>query len=143
MVSWTVDYQAPPSVGFSRQECWSGLPFPFPGDLPDPGLEAGSPALAGGFFTLSHLELHFYTLYLLISHSLQYFPRDNMSPRTRWGGLFSVLWTPSSDSLCPASAGPEHSQPQGLLRSPVPRKDVGCQLSTNSSGRNKPLTWLE
>ena len=45
MVSWTVDYQAPPSVGFSRQECWSGLPFPFPGDLPDPGIEPGSPAL--------------------------------------------------------------------------------------------------
>ena len=58
-------------MGFPRQEYWSGLPFPFPGDLPDPGLEAGCPALAGGFFTLSHLELHSYTLYLLISHSLQ------------------------------------------------------------------------
>ena len=34
----TVAYQAPPSIGFSRQECWSGLPFPSPGDLPDPGL---------------------------------------------------------------------------------------------------------
>ena len=42
---WTVAYQAPPSVGFSRQECWSGLPFPSPGDLPDPGIEPGSPAL--------------------------------------------------------------------------------------------------
>ena len=42
---WTVAYQAPPSVGFSRQEYWSGLPFPFPGDLPDPGIEPGSPAL--------------------------------------------------------------------------------------------------
>ena len=42
---WTVAYQAPPSMGFSRQECWSGLPFPFPGDLPDPGIEPGSPAL--------------------------------------------------------------------------------------------------
>ena len=37
--------QAPPSMGFSRQECWSGLPFPSPGDLPDPGIEPGSPAL--------------------------------------------------------------------------------------------------
>ena len=42
---WTVAYQAPPSMGFSRQECWSGLSFPSPGDLPDPGIEAGSPAL--------------------------------------------------------------------------------------------------
>ena len=42
---WTVAYQAPPSMGFSRQECWSGLPFPFPGDLPDPGIEPRSPAL--------------------------------------------------------------------------------------------------
>ena len=42
---WIVAYQAPPSMGFSRQECWSRLPFPFPGDLPDPGIEPGSPAL--------------------------------------------------------------------------------------------------
>ena len=42
---WTVAYHAPPSVGFSRQEYWSGLPFPSPGDLPNPGIEPGSPAL--------------------------------------------------------------------------------------------------
>ena len=42
---WTVAYQAPPSMEFSRQEYWSGLPFPFPGDLPDPGLEPGFPSL--------------------------------------------------------------------------------------------------
>ena len=42
---WTVAYQAPPSMGFSRQEYWSGLPFPSPGDLPDPGIEPGSSAL--------------------------------------------------------------------------------------------------
>ena len=47
---WTVACQAPLSVGFSRQEYWSGLPFPSPGDLPNPGMESGSPALAGGFF---------------------------------------------------------------------------------------------
>ena len=38
----TVAYQAPPSMGFSRQEHWSGLPFPSPGDLPNPGIEPGS-----------------------------------------------------------------------------------------------------
>ena len=41
---WTVAYQAPPSMGFSRQEYWSGLPFPSPGDLPNPGIEPRSPA---------------------------------------------------------------------------------------------------
>ena len=42
---WTVAYQAPLSMEFSRQEYWSGLPFPSPGDLPDPGIEPWSPAL--------------------------------------------------------------------------------------------------
>ena len=48
--------QAPLSMGFSRQAYWSGLPFPSPGDLPDPGMEPASlvsPALVGGFFTTS------------------------------------------------------------------------------------------
>ena len=40
---WTVAYQAPPSMGFSRQEYWNGLPFPSPGDVPDPGIEPWSP----------------------------------------------------------------------------------------------------
>ena len=55
---WTVTYQAPPSMGFSRQGYWSGLPFPSPGDLPDPGIEPtslASPALAGRLFILHHL----------------------------------------------------------------------------------------
>ena len=42
---WTVPYQASLSIGFSRQGYWSGLPFPSPGDLPDPGIEPRSPAL--------------------------------------------------------------------------------------------------
>ena len=42
---WTVGHQAPLSMGFSRQEYWSGLPFPSPGDLPDPGIKPRSPAL--------------------------------------------------------------------------------------------------
>ena len=52
---WTVAHQAPLSMGFSRHEYWSGLPFPS-GDLPDPGIKPvspASPALAGGFFTTS------------------------------------------------------------------------------------------
>ena len=42
---WTVPHQARQSMEFSRQEYWSGLPFPSPGDLPNPGIEPGSPAL--------------------------------------------------------------------------------------------------
>ena len=52
---WTVAHQAPPSTGFSRQEYWSGLPFPSPGNLPDPGIEPRSPTLqadAGRHFNL-------------------------------------------------------------------------------------------
>ena len=48
---WTVHCWAPLCMGFPRVEYWSGLPFPSPGDLPNPGMEAASPALAGEFFT--------------------------------------------------------------------------------------------
>jgi len=47
---WTVAHQALLSMGFPRQEYWSGLPFPSPGDLPDPEIKPGSQALSGGFF---------------------------------------------------------------------------------------------
>ena len=50
-IPWTVACQAPLSMGFSRKEYWSRLPFPSPGNLPDPGIEALSPALAARFFT--------------------------------------------------------------------------------------------
>ena len=48
---WTVAHQAPLSVGFSRQEYWSGLPFPSLGHCPNPGVKPIPPTLAGGFFT--------------------------------------------------------------------------------------------
>ena len=48
---WTVAYQAFPSMGFSRQEYWSGLPFPSPGDLPNPGIKPRSPALEADALT--------------------------------------------------------------------------------------------
>ena len=64
----TIAHQAPLPMGFSRQEYWSGLPCPPPGDLPDPGItpvSLRSPALAGGFFTNStpgkpsiHMQTH-------------------------------------------------------------------------------------
>ena len=49
---WTVAHQAPLSMGFSRQEYWSGLPFPSPGDLPNPGIEPRSPTLQADNFNL-------------------------------------------------------------------------------------------
>ena len=55
-IPWTVALQAPLSMGFSRQEYWSGVPFLLPGDLSDPGIQTASlasPALAGGFFILT------------------------------------------------------------------------------------------
>ena len=48
---WTVAHQAPLSMGFSRQEYWSGLPFPSPGDLPEPGIKPRSPALQADALT--------------------------------------------------------------------------------------------
>ena len=52
-IPWTVTHQAPLCMGFPRQEYWSGLPFPSPGDLPHPRIEHASPELADGFFTTS------------------------------------------------------------------------------------------
>ena len=59
----------PLSMGFSRQECWSGLPFPFPGDPPDPLIQPASlksPALAGRFFTTSATRVVHYKKYILL-----------------------------------------------------------------------------
>ena len=57
VIPWTIAHWAPQSMGFSRQECWSGLPGPPPGDLPDPGIEpepSASPALQEDSLSLSH-----------------------------------------------------------------------------------------
>ena len=56
MTPWTIVLQAALTMGFSRQEYCSGLPFPSPGNLPDPGIEPETPVLAGKFFTTEPLE---------------------------------------------------------------------------------------
>jgi len=69
--TWTVAHQAPLSLEFSRQEYWSGLPFPLPGDLPNPGIELTSltsSALTGRFFT-TEATWEAYSMYLLITNS--------------------------------------------------------------------------
>ena len=55
---WTIALQTPLSKGFPRREYWSGLPFPFPGDLPNLGIEPTSPALVGLFFTTEPPKLY-------------------------------------------------------------------------------------
>ena len=78
---WTVAYQSPQSMEFSRQEYWSGLPFPSPGDLPHPGIEPESPALAGGFFTTESPGKPLISLRgpLITSSELRYICKDNVS----------------------------------------------------------------
>ena len=89
----TIAYQVPPSMGFSRQECWSGLSFPSPGDLPDPGIELGSPALQadalpseppGKLFVLSEYRfLHWKCVSLsVVSDSVT--PHRLYSPPASW-----------------------------------------------------------
>ena len=66
---WTVACQPPLSMGFPRQEHWSGLLFPPPGDLPDAGMEPKSPALAGGVFTTEpRVRLQLYCIFKSAVH---------------------------------------------------------------------------
>ena len=57
---WTVAHQAPQSMEFFRQEYWIGLPFPSPGDLPDPGIKPGSPALQAAALLSEPLPVNFF-----------------------------------------------------------------------------------
>ena len=68
--TWTVAHQAPLSMEFSRQGYWNGLLFSTPGDLPDPEMEPGSPALTGGFFTTaSPRKLCYLTINAYLIHT--------------------------------------------------------------------------
>ena len=69
---WTVAYQALLYMGFSRQEYWSGLPFPSPGDLPDPGIKPGFPALEAGALTSELPGKHVYWAYIMYKAILLY-----------------------------------------------------------------------
>ena len=105
--SWTVAHQAPLSIGFSRQEYWSGLACPSPADLPDPGIEPvslRSPSLVGGFFITSATwealgTLLGYYLFYLKSNQVKL---DCLQPRNSfmfswdyihsWKIFLCVLW---------------------------------------------------
>ena len=97
MTTWTVACQAPLSMECSRQEQWNGLPFPSSGDLPDPGIESGSPALLSESLPLSHQESHKFVSVILVLKTCRIFP----SPFTHYPdfhlsyGPFQ-FWCPSS-----------------------------------------------
>ena len=107
---WTVDLQSSPSMEFSRQEYWNGLPFPTPGHLPNPGIEPASPispALAGGFFaTVKNL----YTVKILC-HWHHYVPGTVLNSIS-----FQMLQTPSKQIL--------HSRWEIKIKSSV--LNLGC-----------------
>ena len=93
MTPWTVARQAPLSMGFSRRKYWSGLPFPSPRDLPDPGTKpesSASPALAGRLFTTAPLGNGPPPFYAI---SLVGYPSSLRTQITPVGKL--VLYTPS------------------------------------------------
>ena len=83
---WTLAHQAPLSMGFSRQEHWSGLPCPPPGDLPNPGIQPTSPALQADSLLLSHRgspHLHYLCLKVV-----SFFPFEiKISP---WGAIRNI-----------------------------------------------------
>ena len=98
---WTVACQVPLSMGFSRQEHWSRLPCPPPGDLPDPGMEPTSPALAGRFFTTSFTwEAHwalYPNLFAMLSNTLKHNSSGRSLPASGRGGFIGIeAWS----SLC-------------------------------------------
>ena len=112
---WTVAHQAPLSMGFSRQEYWSGVPCPPPGDLPDPGIELESltsPALAGKFFStsatweapyqLSGFFFHTWPTLRLSPVWVCTFFQDGFQPRgLRWALVSHIM------GCCPPSFWPQ------------------------------------
>ena len=88
---WTVALQAPPSMGFSRQEYWNGLPFPSPGDLPDPGIEPRSPALQADALTSEppggdEVDCIFFPPFFILGHNR----RRDLKSVMRWNIYYSV-----------------------------------------------------
>ena len=90
---WTVAHQAPLSMGFSRQEYWSGLPFPSRGDLPDPGIEPGSPALQADSLSPSH-TVALVGIYIHVNKTQNIFSDTKMNeilPFAEWMDLEGII----------------------------------------------------
>ena len=131
MTPWTVAHQAPRSMGLSRQDYWSGLPCPSPGDLPDPGIKPASlmsPVLAGRFFTTSATWEACLCLCPLCKLSLTPLSRDTHLSLCRLpNGTQTPAPCPQGSSALAALVGwvvrpgPEHESPPpaAALRSPA------------------------
>ena len=93
-ILWTVAHLAPLCVGFSRQEYWSGLPFPSPGDLPHPGIEPLPPTLPGEFFTTNSALFHLWLPKVLMPGSQTERGTRKGSPSWEddWGGWGIYRW---------------------------------------------------
>ena len=146
---WTVARQAPLSMGFSRQEYWSGWPCPPPGDLPTPGIEpmaVTSPALANGLFTTS--AIRDCTFLTLLAHHDFFMPLlksvSFLSLRKEWSfTIFSILWNetlllPSFWRRC-ARPLPSSMFPWDSAHSPSPRV-AGAGGSHPASGGPQPYS---
>ena len=106
---WTVACQAPLSMGFSRQECWNGFPFPIPGDLPNRGIEALSPVpptLTGGFLLLNKLRCPY-----------KYSQRPNLTSEQQFANPYTAAAAAKSLQSCLTLCNPIDHSPTG---SPVP-----------------------
>ena len=118
---WTVAYQAPPCMGFSRQEYWSGLPFPSPGDLPDPGIEPGSHSFQADAWTSEppwHLKttepgtgcaLSYWIRLLLLLESLTKLSRMYMHVTWVWASS-RRLWRTGKPGLLQSMGSQSRSQ---------------------------------
>ena len=92
--SWTVAHQAPPPMGFSRQEYWSGLPFPSPGDLPHPGIELRSPTLQADALT-SEPNGSPYLIWVIIK---QIFTPFSQQRKNTPDAVWSLCWRHSTNT---------------------------------------------
>ena len=103
VIPWTVAYQDPLSMGFSRQEYWSGLPFPSPGDLPDQGLNPCLPPCRQTLYHLSHQGSLSCTKFLGPAHAL-WTVLSAAPPGIRWGAhLLPCRFPGRSSQLSPPS----------------------------------------
>ena len=156
---WTIARQAPLSLGFSRQEYWSGVPFPSPGDLPDPGMESTSPAVPvwqADSLSLSHQGSHAnsstkFNIYRFIEPPAQLRNRNSPSPRklpsvTFYGLPSRQLWLLFSITIIllgnhwqepPALARHHSNHLHELSQTGGPGKDVELTSQPENSGKDK------
>ena len=112
VTSWTITYQAPLSIGFSWQEYWSGLPYPPPGDLPDPGIKPASPGLLlyqVDSLPLSHKGSPFMHVCIYVHFQLCFIACRSLVPQPEIEHTFSAVKACSPNHVTTREC-PEHFQ---------------------------------